>query len=549
MSTESLTEQRLKSLMLYRVVMGTTLLLVAVSVETVSETLPRVNPLYFLIVATYVLTLGYVGLLRAWRSLAPQVWLQSVGDLALVTGLVYVTGGASGRASFMLLYPLAVMAGAVLVGRRAGLTLAGLAALMHGAMLLAVRSGLISPQGLVEVLDLPARQVVYSIFVTGVACASVATVGGYMAESLRAAGRQLADAAGEMADLKELHTRIVDSINSGLCTADDQGRILSVNAVGAAILGRQPTALRGTSLRAAFGSVLLEPAALFARAADRRLARIELPYAVPGGPPRQLGIAVSRLSTREGEPQGFLLVFQDLTDVKHLEREVRAKEKLAAVGEMAAHLAHEIRNPLGAISGSAQVLMAESGLSEEQARLLSIITRESHRLSGVLNQFLVQARPGVESRGPVDLRPVLEEAVTLLRNATELRPGHRIEFGADAGPHVCLADPNQISQVFWNLARNALEAMPEGGLLRVGLERAGDELRLRLSDEGRGLSAQERSLWQPYVSGSPMGTGLGLAIVYNIVRDHGGDISLRSQPGRGTDVEVRLPAVRQPEAA
>lgn len=546
MSTDALTERKLKNLMLYRVVMGTTLLLVAVAVETVSETLPRINPLYYLIVATYAVTLGYVGLLRSWRALAPQVWLQALGDLALVTGLVYVTGGATGRASFMLLYPLSVLSGAVLLGRRTGLTLAGLAALMHGGMLLAVRNGVVAPQGLAEVLDLPARQLIYSIFVTAVACAGVATVGGYMAESLRTAGRQLADAAGQMADLRALHSRIVDSINSGLATTDEQGRILSVNAVGGAILGRDPASLRGATLRSVFGSLLLEPAALAARAADRRLARLELPY---GGDQRELGLAVSRLSGHEGAPRGFLLVFQDLTDVKRLEREVRAKEKLAAVGEMAAHLAHEIRNPLGAISGSAQVLMAESGLSEEQARLLSIITRESHRLSGVLNQFLVRARPGAEPRGPVDLKPVLEEAVTLLRNATDLRPGHRVEFAADAGPHVCLAHPGQISQVFWNLARNALEAMPEGGLLSVALERAGDELRLRLSDQGRGLAAEEGRAWQAYASGTPMGSGLGLAIVYNIVREHGGDISLRSRPGHGTDVEVRLPAVREPQAA
>ena len=546
MSTDALTERKLKNLMLYRVVMGTTLLLVAVAVETVSETLPSINPLYFLIVATYALTLGYVGLLRYWAALAPQVWLQALGDLALVTGLVYVTGGATGRASFMLLYPLSVLSGAVLLGRRTGLTLAGLAALMHGGMLLAVRNGLVAPLGLAEVLELPARQLIYSIFVTAVACAGVATIGGYTAEALRTAGRQLADAAGQMADLRELHTRIVDSINSGLATADEQGRILSCNAFGAAILRRDPASLRGATLRSVFGSLLLEPAALAARAADRRLARVEVPY---GGGERELGLAVSRLSGHEGAPRGFLLVFQDLTEVKRLEREVRAKEKLAAVGEMAAHLAHEIRNPLGAISGSAQVLMAESGFSEEQSRLLAIITRESHRLSGVLNQFLVRARPGAEPRGPVDLKPVLEEAVTLLRNATDLRPGHRVEFEADAGPHVCLAHPGQISQVFWNLARNALEAMPEGGLLKVALERAGDELHLRLSDQGRGLAPEEGRPWQPYASGTPMGSGLGLAIVYNIVRDHGGDISLRSRPGHGTDVEVRLPAVREPQAA
>ena len=172
---------------------------------------------------------------------------------------------------------------------------------------------------------------------TGVACASVATVGGYMAESLRVAGRQLEDAAGEIADLRALHTRIVDSINSGLCTDRRPGPHPLDQRRGGGHTGRQPAELRGSTLRAAFGSVLLEPKALFARAADRRLARIELPLPRPGWAGRaMLGIAVSRLSTREREPQGFLLMFQDLTDVKRLEREARAQQRLAAVGEMAA---------------------------------------------------------------------------------------------------------------------------------------------------------------------------------------------------------------------
>ncbi len=220
------------------------------------------------------------------------------------------------------------------------------------------------------------------------------------------------------------------------------------------------------------------------------------------------------------------------------------KEKLAAVGEMAAHLAHEIRNPLGSISGSAQVLMGEPNLSTEQGRLLAIITRESKRLSEALNQFLYQARPTDEPRSPVDVGRLVNEAVTLLRNGPEVGTTHQVEFAMDDAPHVCLADPDQITQVFWNLARNGLEAMPGGGTLRIRVSTAGDTLVLSCRDDGRGMRREEQlRVFEPFQSGTPMGTGLGLAIVYRIVREHHGDIAVRSVPTQGTEVEVRLPLV------
>jgi two-component system, NtrC family, sensor histidine kinase PilS len=235
-------------------------------------------------------------------------------------------------------------------------------------------------------------------------------------------------------------------------------------------------------------------------------------------------------------------VFQNLTEIKRLEQEVRVKEKLAAVGEMAARLAHEIRNPLGSISGSAQVLMGEPNISVEQGRLLAIITRESKRLSDTLNQFLYQARSSPAARGPVDVGRLVSEAVTLLRNGPEVGPTHTVEFEMDTGSHVCLADPDQITQVFWNLTRNALEAMPRGGTLKVRVFMEGDTLVLSCRDQGRGIGREEqRRVFEPFQSGTPMGTGLGLAIVYQIVRDHGGDIAVRSTPGQGTDVQVRIP--------
>ena len=529
--------------MLFRVVMITTLLLIAIYVEAVSETLRPVNPLYYLIAATYALTLLYVLALRFAPHPEAQVYVQVVVDLLIITGLVYLTGGTGSRTGFMLLYPISVLSGSILLYRGKGLLLAGLATLFYAGVLLAVRSGAIPPQGLADVPFMLEKHLLYSVFVTGVACATVALIGSYLSESLRDVGEQLEEAAEQVADLQELNKVIVDSIHSGLITADSDGHILYVNNFGESILGVRTADIRERPLRALLGSPLLEPLALQARASYEGLARFEVVYRRPDGTDLDLGVSVSPLATAE-PGGGYLLVFQNLTEIKRLERQVRIKEKLAAVGEMAAQLAHEIRNPLGSISGSAQVLMGEANMSEEQERLLAIITRESKRLSETLNHFLYQARPSLPPTGPVDIGRAVEEAVTLLRNGPEVREGQSVEFEADEGPHVCLADPDQIKQVFWNLARNGLEAMPAGGVLQVRLSCRGDDLVLSVRDQGRGMGRDEQQrVFEPFHSDTPMGTGLGLAIVYRIVREHRGDITVRSAPARGTEVEVRLPRV------
>ena len=547
---DSTLEHRLKRLMLFRVVLVTTLLLVAVYVESVSETLPRVNPLYFLIAGTYGLTIVYAVALRVLAVTEGQALAQVILDLLVVTGLVYITGGTGNRLGFMLLYPITVLAGSVLVSRRRGLYLATAAALLYAGMLWAVRTGQVPAQALSDVPWIPIQHLVYLVFVTGVTCATVALIGSYLSDSLRWADQKLEQVAEEVADLRELNQVVLDSIQSGLLTTDVAGRLLHVNSFGEDILGRRSVDLRGHSLREVFGSPRLDSAVLRAAVAQGPLRRFEFAYSRPDGRDVDIGISLSMLATVDPGRGGFLLVFQDLTEIKRLEREAVVREKLAAVGEMAASLAHEIRNPLGSISGSAQVLMTEPNISSEQERLLAIITRESKRLSGTLDQFLHLARPGAQRLVPVALGHLIGEAVTLLRNGTEVKPHHRIEFELGPGAHLCLADPDQILQVFWNLARNGLEAMPEGGLLRVHLHARDDEVVLSFRDQGRGMGGEEqRRVFEPFQSGTPMGTGLGLAIVYRIVREHRGDITIRSRPNQGTDVEVSLPLVAVPVSA
>jgi two-component system sensor histidine kinase PilS (NtrC family) len=539
---------RLKKLMFFRVIMVTTLLFIATYVESVSETLLAVNPLYFLIGIAYLLTVLHALLLRFLPPLVPQVYAQVLGDLFLITGLVYVTGGV--RAGFILLYPISVLSGSVMLSRRGGLFLTGVATFLYAATLWAVRVGFVPAQGLTDVPWLPTKVLLFSIFVTAVACGTVALIGSYFSESLRHAGQKLREATDEVADLRETNEIIVNSIQTGLLTTDSEGHILHVNRFGESILGAATSTVRGLNVRDFFHSSFLEPSAVKARAGSKALARLELGYDHPGGQRLDLGVSVTPLATGGPGKTGYLFVFQDLTDIKRLEEEVRTNEKLAAVGEMAAQLAHEIRNPLGSISGSAQVLMGGRDISPEEGRLLAIITRESKRLSDTLNRFLFQARPAGQPRGPVDIGPLVSEVVTLLRNGPEVGPHHAVELDLDDGPHLCLADPDEITQVFWNLARNGLEAMPGGGRLSVTLRRTGDELVLSVRDQGRGMGrAEQRRMFEPFRTGTPMGTGLGLAIVYRIVREHGGDITVKSAPAQGTEVEVRLPQVSLPVEA
>src|SRR5262245_33869836 len=330
-------ELRLKKLMLFRLVMVTTLLFIATYVESVSETLLAVNPLYFLIGAVYLFTVFHAVLLRFLPYREPQVYVQVLGDLVIITGLVYVSGGV--RAGFMLLYPISVLSGSIMLSRRGGLVLAGLATVLYAGTLWAVRAGLVPPQGLADVPWLPARAILYSIFVVGVVCRTVALVGSYFSESLRHAGEKLQEAAVQVADLRELNEVIVSSIQSGLLTTDAEGHIHHVNPFGETILGRTTADLRGQNVRDVLHSSLLEPSAVRARAGSRALARLELDYERPGGPRLELGVSVNPLAVGGAGHTGYLFVFQDLTDIKRLEEEVRTKEKLAAVGEMAAQLA------------------------------------------------------------------------------------------------------------------------------------------------------------------------------------------------------------------
>jgi two-component system sensor histidine kinase PilS (NtrC family) len=237
-----------------------------------------------------------------------------------------------------------------------------------------------------------------------------------------------------------------------------------------------------------------------------------------------------------------VLTFQDLTEVMELEREVRRQERLAALGKMAAGLAHEIRNPLASMRGSVQVLASELSFSTDQSQLMDIVLRESDRLNRIVSDFLTYARPPKMERSVIELGGLLGETASLLRNSPELRHDHQVIEEHPSEAVLYLGDPNQIRQIFWNLARNAIQAMPLGGDLRIKLNAKPDgEVSITFSDTGQGMSREQKErLFEPFNSSSG-GTGLGMAIVYQLVRDHSGKILVESEAGKGTSISIKLP--------
>ena len=275
----------------------------------------------------------------------------------------------------------------------------------------------------------------------------------------------------------------------------------------------------------------------------RRYCRMEGAYLNGHGDEIYLGLSVSHLLYKGESKSGFLFTFEDLTEIKRLENEVRLKENLATMGEMAAGMAHEIRNPLASISGSVQVLEEDLGLTGEHSRLMDIIVRKSERLSAILNEFLVYARPPKFESRNIDLREVVGETVALLENSAEVQPEHEIVLKLPESAVKLFVDANHMKQITWNLARNAIQAMPEGGRLEVELGRNGSgEVVMAFRDQGAGLSEGEvHQVFRPFSGKFERGSGLGLAIVYRIVKDYNGVIRVDSIEPRGTEFSVHFP--------
>jgi two-component system sensor histidine kinase PilS (NtrC family) len=509
-----------------------------------------IDPFFFLIGLTYALTIGYASTLRYVDRFRWLVDLQLAFDALSVSAFIDLTGGIASY--FSVLYVLPIVAGGTVQFRRGGLLVAALSTVLYvGIVLQQYFAGLIllpAAWPTTTPIFLPTRLVAANIVALNVfGFCAVGFLSGSLAEKVRSAGAKLRQASTEIADLQALNQHVINSLPSGLVTTDPTQRILTFNRAAESITGIPSS----TALGRPVTEVLQLPPEIAHRLDDNvpqtAGRRGEFHFRTGDGRGEiELGISATHLETPGGRA-GFLLSFQDVTQIKKLQRDNTIQQRLAAVGEMAAGIAHEIRNPLASMSGSIQILRQELPLSTEQEQLMDIVLRESERLNSTIRSFLAYARPQRFAITRFDVSQVLNDAAMLLRNGSDLDDRYLVEVDVPPEELWYEADEGQIKQVVWNLATNGLRAMPDGGRLRLAGavdESAGDVI-LTVQDEGIGIPPEDLDgLFQPFHGKFAKGSGLGLAIVHRIVNDYNGEIRVSSEPGKGTTVSVQLPALR-----
>jgi two-component system sensor histidine kinase PilS (NtrC family) len=510
--------------------------------------------LYGTIAVAFLATLVYAAVFRWVRRPLRFGSIQLATDIGIVTSLVLFSGGADSIFGFLYL-PITVY-GAVLFDRRGAYGTAVAASAGYGAVLLAAE-----PIELASVLGGTASfERIFALWVMHTsALLLVALLSSALARELRIAGEALNESASDLVRLRHLHEHTVASLNSGLLTTDTEGRVRSLNPEAERISGRKLAEVLGRDLEEVLPGVR-DALRMGMETPSRGRVRARMPLLHRSGQKRHLGLASSILRDGEGLASGWVVIFQDVTEVVAMEQELRRSERLAGVGQLAADIAHEIRNPLAAISGSVEMLEAGLGEGERDAeprRLMAIVLREIDRLNHLITEFLQFARPAPAKRTPVDLGSVVEDLVGMF----EVTRPEGVEIEVDvATRRTALADPTQVRQVLWNLLLNAVQAMPEGGRIRISVSEVGGEpqegasegrneakggaafVEVAVADTGIGMAPEvlER-IFDPFFTTRPDGSGLGLATVHRIVEANGGNLRVESSVGEGTVLRVRFP--------
>ena len=511
-------------------------------------------PFYLLIGFTYALTLLYALLLRRIQNLKIFAYAQILGDVFFITLLIYITGGIA--SIFFWLYFFSIFSAGTILYRRGGLWIASASSILYGTLLDLEYYGVLLPPGSRELypLDYQSTYVLYLITVNMIAFYLVAILSSYLAEQVRRKDEEIKKRIIDYRQLERLYKHIVQNVVSGLITVDEDGRITSFNRMAEEITGYKFEEIYQDEIDSLFSGLSAWSRSVGGNpgeGGDRlRLLRWETRFTRKDGAHLILGFSISPLKDSGDREMGNILIFQDLTRLREMEEHLKRSDRLAAIGKMAAGIAHEIRNPLASISGSIEILKEELGNSTQNQALMGIVLREVHRLNSLIADFLLFARPISSGRERIHLNRLIEEIFQMLGHSPDFNQLIRVETQFEEDLYV-QGDPNQIRQVFWNLLINAAQAMPEGGMLRVRLRKGFPRPpfpggrsygEVSIIDSGRGIGEEEMGkVFDPFFTTKEKGTGLGLSIVHSIVESYGGKITVQSQKGRGSVFTVFLP--------
>jgi two-component system, NtrC family, sensor histidine kinase PilS len=479
----------------------------------------------------------------AHRDVIWVAHLQLAWDAVFATALAFVAGGTD--SAFVFLYFLTILVAASLVGRRGTIVVASESALLYGLLLIAELSGFaVGGSGAPTVLI----DAVPGFLTNVLGMFLIAILAGYLTEQLRRTSESLTEARVHLLRLEELHAAVLQSLPSGVLTVDDAGTVVYVNAAGTNILGHRPGELVGQNARA------LLPELPIASGVGPGPGRegFELELEQSGASRRIIGGSIAGLTGLESIV-GHVVVFQDLTELRRLQRDIAHADRLATVGRFAAGLAHEVRNPLAAMIGCLELLEAdmkrapkEQGTEDE--RMLGIVHREAKRLSNLVSAFLTYARPKLPALAPTGIAALIDETVAAAKLG---EPGSELDVRLVASPTVT-CDGEQIRQVLWNLVGNAVSMEREDARgpprARVTLDEEDGSAVISVEDDGPGVPAALRErIFEPFFTTRPSGTGLGLATCYQIVDAHGGAVTVGTSDALGgAHFTVRLPLEAAP---
>ena len=553
--------ERIKWLMVLRLLFATFLLVATVVVQArayPSFSNTSLASLYILTGVIYFLTLCYALLLDRIKKYILFAYVQLVFDVLFVTALIYVTGGIESIFSFM--YILTIINAAIMLYRRGGLLIASASSIGYGSLLDLQYFGIIHPYytRASELMTYTIGYYFYTLLMNIAAFYLVAFLSSYLAEELRRSGVKLKAKQYDLDQLELLNRNIVQSINTGLMTLNNQLEISYINPAAEQISGFGYRDLEGIHIGDIFPKILP-----YLSISDKRGGNDDLPQPQKGidldfdrrdGIRLHLGFSQSILKDPGGDEIGLILIFQDLTEFRQMQDQVRRMDRLAVAGELAAGIAHEIKNPLASLSGSIQMLRDEVDFGPMQQRLMDITMREAERLNALVNEFLLFSRPEKAVDRSVEVNEVIDDTLEMLKNSPELSRPIRIEKTLSKNLWVHI-DSQRLQQVIWNLVLNAVQEMKNSGRLSVatairtkrGSGNSQEKLaEISISDTGSGILPENQGkVFDPFFTTKDQGTGLGLTIVHRIVENYDGKIFLDSDGRSGTTFTLHFPLAEE----